>query len=71
MGVSLVLGCIDIVVIAFIPVNENCGNSCWEKILQTALVAFGKFWAAICYGFLTLWQTEIYPSSVRAIGMGL
>jgi len=53
-----------------LPATCSSSNICWQLIVQTLLIALTKFFSNLNLGILTLWQTELYPCTVRTIGIG-
>ncbi|EAR96527.1 MFS transporter (macronuclear) [Tetrahymena thermophila SB210] len=53
-----------------ITVPDDCGDNCSEKKLQTALVTIARFFLTFEWGLAFIYITEIFPTTVRTIGLG-
>jgi len=62
--ISNLLSTICIAVIAFLINNEDA------RITRIVMAVLGKFFKSISFSGIYVWSLEIYPTSVRAVGMG-
>lgn len=49
---------------------DDCNDSCGEKKLQTALVTIARFFLTFEWGVAFILITEVFPTTVRTIGLG-
>ena len=54
----------------FISIPITC-NECQEGYLQLALIAFSRFFLAVDTSFWYILGLELFPVSIRTIGMGI
>uniref|UniRef100_A0A7M5XG06 Major facilitator superfamily (MFS) profile domain-containing protein n=1 Tax=Clytia hemisphaerica TaxID=252671 RepID=A0A7M5XG06_9CNID len=65
IGGSIIVSGISCLAVAFIP-KQGVYN--WIRV---AMGMFGKFWITFAFSGVYIWSAELYPTVIRAQGLGL